>query len=111
MTPAEFRALALSFSKAVEASHVGHPDFRVRGRIFATLGYPDDAHGVLMLTPDEQQEAIGARPDVFAPVNGAWGRRGNTLVLLDAIATAGLRPWMDRAHRKVSAKSAKRRDQ
>jgi len=84
MTPAEFRSLALSFSKVVESAHMSHPDFRVGGRIFATLGYPDEEWGIVKLTPDEQANFIRADPDVFRPVKAAWGRRGYTNVHLSA---------------------------
>ncbi len=84
MTPAEFRSLALSFSKAVESAHMSHPDFRVSGRIFATLGYPDEEWGIVKLIPDEQANFIRADPDVFRPVKAAWGRRGYTNVHLSA---------------------------
>jgi hypothetical protein len=86
MTIAEFRTIALSLPEAVESSHVGHPDFRIgtRGKIFATLGYPNDDFGVLVLTPDQQQELIGRYPDMFEPVKGGWGKRGNTQVVLAA---------------------------
>jgi hypothetical protein len=100
VTANEFRHLALSFPGAVEAAHVGHPDFRVRGKIFATLGYPDDSFGVLMLTPDAQAEAMGRHPEVFEPAAGAWGRRGNTKVRLNEARPAQLRPWMELAWRK-----------
>jgi len=56
MTAAQFREIALSFPEAVEAAHMGHPDFRVAGRIFATLGYQNERRGVLLLSPEEQQE-------------------------------------------------------
>lgn len=109
MTANEFRELALSFPDAVEGAHVGHPDFRVGGKIFATLGYPDDSFGVLMLTPDAQQEATGRQPEVFEPVAGAWGQRGNTKVRLSAARTLQLRPWMELAWQHIAAKDAKRR--
>ena len=88
MTENQFRKIALSLPETVEKSHVGHPDFRVRrGKIFATLGYPEDGSGVLILTPDQQGELIGRYPEVFAPVKGKWGQRGSTQVVLKA-ATA-----------------------
>ena len=65
MTVNEFRKLALGFPEAVESSHMHHPDFRVRGKIFATLGYPDDDSAVVRLTPDEQKEFIRDDPSVF----------------------------------------------
>lgn len=104
MTAEEFRKLALSLPEAVESSHVGHPDFRVRNKIFATLGYPNESYGVLMLTPEEQQKAISSNSAAFSPVNGAWGRRGNTLVLLGAIDVKALRDWMTLAWRKYAPK-------
>jgi hypothetical protein len=102
MTAQQFRELALSFPDAVEGEHVRHPDFRVRGKIFATLGYPDESFGVLMLTPDAQQEAIGRDPEVFDAVAGAWGRRGNTKVRLRAARPKQLRPWMQLAWERIS---------
>jgi hypothetical protein len=64
MTAAKFREIALSFPEAVEAAHMGHPDFRVAGRIFATLGYQNEGRGVLLLSPEEQQEIIGQYPKI-----------------------------------------------
>jgi hypothetical protein len=82
MTPNEFRKLALSFGEAVERSHMGHPDFRVGGKIFATLGYPNETRGMVKLTPDDQARFIAAQPQAFEPASGAWGRWGCTLVQL-----------------------------
>ena len=73
--------MALSLPETVEKSHVGHPDFRVKGgRIFATLGYPDEHRGVLILTTGQQNELIGRYPEMFEPVKGGWGKRGSTQV-------------------------------
>jgi hypothetical protein len=105
MTAEQFRKMALSLPEALEAAHVGHPDFRVRGKIFATLGYPNDDCGVVMLTPDQQQSALERYPDVFTPANGAWGRRGSTVVRLSAVRAHELQPWMQSAWRKVAPKS------
>jgi hypothetical protein len=80
MTAAQFREIALSFPEAVEAAHMGHPDFRVAGRIFATLGYQNEGRGVLLLSPEEQQEMISQHPKMFEPVPGGWGRHGSTQV-------------------------------
>ena len=74
MTADEFRSLALSFPEAVESAHMDHPDFRVRGKIFATLG-PGEKWGMVKLTPEQQQEFMKADLDVFDPSSGAWGRR------------------------------------
>ena len=81
MTADEFRSLALSFPQAVEDAHMNHPDFRVCGKIFATLG-PDGNWGMVKLTADQQASVVGAEPDVFQPASGAWGRRGATIVRL-----------------------------
>ena len=104
MTAAEFRKIALSFPEAVEASHLAHPDFRVGGRIFATLGYPDDGYGVLVLTPDDQQELLGRYPEMFEAVKGGWGRRGSTQVLLQSTSPRVLQSAMERAWRKRAPK-------
>ena len=84
MTASEFRNLALALPDAVEASHMRHPDFRVHGKIFATLGYPEAGWGMVRLTPDQQDLFIQADPEVFRPANGAWGRKGATIVQLRA---------------------------
>ncbi|TCS05967.1 hypothetical protein EV278_12642 [Caulobacter sp. BK020] len=81
MTPDDFRRLALALPGAVESSHMGTADFRV-GRIFATLGYPDAAFGMVSLTRDQQEMVTGAEPRVFRLVPGAWGLKGATLVVL-----------------------------
>src|ERR1700694_2210645 len=81
MTIDEFRNLALALPEAVEAAHMNHPDFRVRGKIFATL-WPEKGNGVVMLTPEQQEQVIEAAPAVFAAVPGGWGRRGATVVHL-----------------------------
>jgi hypothetical protein len=86
MTANEFRSLALGFPGASESTHMGHPDFRIQGKIFATLGYPDKSCGMVKLTPEQQRSFIQDAPDVFDRCNGAWGRRGNTNIHL-ALAT------------------------
>jgi len=82
MTAAEFRRVALSFEGAEEGSHMGAVDFRVGGRIFATLASVGQGFGNLMLTPEIQAEFIADAPDVFLPVNGGWGRMGATHIRL-----------------------------
>src|ERR1700738_5376744 len=82
MTANDFRKLALSFPQAAESAHMHHPDFRVGGKIFATLGYPDKNWAVVKLTPEEQREFVKSDPSVFQPVKGVWGRRGNTNIYL-----------------------------
>ena len=82
MTADEFRQLALSLPEATEGAHMGHADFRVRGKIFATLGHPDDGRGMVKLLHEQQDALTRARPEVFSPVPGGWGKRGATYVTL-----------------------------
>lgn len=108
MTAAQFRKLALSYPATEEASHVSHPDFRVQGKIFATLGYPDDRHGALMLPPEKQKELVRDFPESFLPAPGAWGRRGNTIVLLvqaeaKVVGEAMTLAWKQRASKNLQA--------
>src|SRR5687768_14716012 len=85
MTPAGFRRIALALDGAVEHAHHGHPDFRVGGRIFATLGYPAGKHGMVALTPEQQRDWVRHHPVALSPVKGAWGEQGATLVRLVAL--------------------------
>jgi hypothetical protein len=82
MTADEFRRIALSFSDTEERAHMNHPDFRVKGKIFATLGAPDQEWGMVALSPEEQQNYLDAAPEAFTPAAGAWGRQGSTMVRL-----------------------------
>lgn len=82
MTADEFRDLALSFPDAYEHGHMGHPDFRVKKKIFATLG-PKEAWGMVKLTPEQQTLFIDKDPKVFEPINGSWGLKGATKVILE----------------------------
>jgi hypothetical protein len=82
MTPFDFRRIALSFEGAEEGSHFGAADFRVGGRIFATLAMVEKGYGNLMITPDLQAAFIQDRPDLFLPVFGGWGRMGITHIRL-----------------------------
>jgi hypothetical protein len=84
MTADAFRHIALSLRDTAEVGHMAHPDFRRDGRVFATLGYPDDEWGMVKLSPEEQAVLIAAEPTIFKPANGAWGRRGSTLVRLSS---------------------------
>jgi predicted DNA-binding protein (MmcQ/YjbR family) len=81
MTADEFRQMALSFPGAEEGSHMNHPDFRVKGKIFATLG-PDLTWGMVKLTPEDQQAYLLSEPSAFKPASGAWGQGGATLITL-----------------------------
>ena len=79
MTSDEFRELALSFPEVEERSHMGHPDFRVGGKIFATIA-PDEERGMVKLTPEQQALLTRTEPSAFEPASGAWGRNGSTMV-------------------------------
>ncbi|HEY7410434.1 MAG TPA: MmcQ/YjbR family DNA-binding protein [Vicinamibacteria bacterium] len=103
MTAAGFRRLALQLPEAVEVGHMGHPDFRVGGKIFATLGYPDAGWGMVKLTPDQQEALVSAEPGVFSPVKGGWGRRGATGVRLRAATARTLRTALAAAWRNVAS--------
>jgi hypothetical protein len=80
----DFRRIALSLEGAEEGSHMGHPDFRVGGGIFATLAAIDKGFGNLMLEPEQQKAFVEELPEVFLPVPGGWGRMGATHVRLSA---------------------------
>ncbi len=106
MTADEFRSLALSLPESVERAHMGHPDFRVRGKIFATI-WPDDEWGMVKLTPQEQAAFVQAKPEVFEPVNGAWGARGCTKVRLlpateGAVRRALVAAWRNTATKRLA---------
>ena len=104
MTPSQFRRLALSFAGVSESAHMNHPDFRVGGKIFATLEYPDKEHGMVILPPEEQARLMKSDPKVFAPAKGAWGRQGSTTVRLDMIDASTLRSALEMAWRNKAPK-------
>ncbi len=79
----DFRRLFLDMPGALENAHNGHPDFRVGGRIFATLGYLNSKWAMVKLNPEQQDMVTVAGPEIFSPVKDAWGKRGNTLMLLE----------------------------
>ncbi len=105
MTAAQFRKIALSFSGAVEKSHMAHPDFRVaaNGRIFATLG-PDANRAMVTLSPPEQSWFIRSEPNMFSPAAGAWGARGSTQISLRDAKVAAIRPALTAAFEGAAAK-------
>jgi hypothetical protein len=105
MTAEEFRNLALSLPEASESAHMDHPDFRVRGKIFATLG-PDEAWGMVKLSVEQQALFLRTEPSVFQPVKGAWGRRGCTYVCLETgteptVSLALLSAWRNTAPKRL----------
>ena len=81
---------------------MGHPDFRVGGKIFATLGSPDACHGMVSLLPEQQELALDAEPGAFRPAEGAWGRGGSTSVTLEPVSD----DWLERALRWAWEKRA-----
>ena len=107
MRSSEFRELALSFPEAIESAHMHHPDFRVGGKIFATLGYPDENSAMVKLSADDQKEFVRTSPGVFTPVKGAWGRQGATTINLAATTTGIAREaltaaWHNTAPKRLS---------
>lgn len=109
MTAESFRRLALSLPETSEQSHMDHPDFRVRGRIFATLSHPDEEWAMVKLPPEEQQNFAGAEPAVFIPASGAWGRQGCTNVRLKRARSTSVRKALAAAWRQAAAKTAPRK--
>lgn len=103
MNADDFRRLALSLPEAIESEHMGHPDFRVRTKIFATLG-PGETWGMVKLTPEQQTLLIEEHPQAFEPIPGAWGLRGATRVLLAAARKAEVRHALVTAFRNVAPK-------
>ena len=97
-----FRTLALDLPETIEGEHMGHADFRVNGKIFATLGSPEHGWGMVKLTPDQQQTLMKAKPGTFKPAAGAWGVRGATHVLLKSIDRAALRQALLAAWRNTA---------
>ena len=107
MTTDGFRRLAMRLPEATEVGHMGHPDFRVGGKIFATLGYPTSGWAVVMLAPEQQEAFCVAEPGVFVPVKGKWGARGATSVRLRSakvprVRLALLAAWRNVAPRKLA---------
>jgi len=96
----DFRRIALAFPGAEEKAHMAHPDFRVGGKIFATLHAPEKGTGAVMLLPEQQELAMAAEPDAFSPAAGAWGRGGSTVVSLARVSDEWLERTLDWAWRK-----------
>jgi hypothetical protein len=105
LTPKQFRQIALSFPDAEERAHMYHPDFRVAGKIFATLGYPDKNWGMVKLTPEQQEELVTEEPQVFVPAAGAWGRKGSTTVHLKSAKKTTVRRAVEAAWRNTAPKA------
>ena len=109
MNAADFRRLALALEGAEEGSHMGSPDFRVGGRIFATLASQKQGYGNLMLTPEQQAAFVAEEPDVFLPVHGGWGRNGATHIRLAAATEDMLAGALHTAWKLRLEKSSKSR--
>jgi hypothetical protein len=101
VSPDKFRALALELEGVSEQEHMAHPDFRVGGKIFATLGYPDENWGMVKLTPEQQGSFVARAPQTFRPCKGAWGERGATNVRLDAAKVTMVQAALDAAWRNI----------
>jgi hypothetical protein len=104
MTPDDFRALALALPEATEGAHMGHADFRVGGKIFATLGYPEGEWGMVKLTPDQQTVFVRTEPAVFQAIKGGWGAKGATKVLLEPATEPAVRQALAAAWRNTAPK-------
>jgi len=112
MREQDFRRIALGMEGAVESAHMGHPDFRVNNRIFATLHHDRDV-GMVALTPDQQEHFTRAHPDAFAPESGAWGRAGATSVRLasvreETLGEAMTLAWQNTVNKGPSTPTRKR---
>ena len=115
MNTQDFRRIALSLEGAEESSHMGTPDFRVGGRIFATLASQKQGYGNLMLTPEQQADFIRELPEIFLPVHGGWGRMGATHIRLkeaseDVLAGALRTAWSLRLEKNKKTKTKKKAD-
>jgi hypothetical protein len=108
MTIDQFRKMALEIPKAVEQSHMNHPDFRVAGKIFASLGVPDEDWGMVKLTPEQQRTFIEKAPKIFKPSSGAWGRQGYTNVYLAAAKATIVRNALDTAAKNVASRKQRK---
>jgi hypothetical protein len=107
MTIDEFRKMALEIPTALERSHMNHPDYRIAGKIFASLAVPDENWGMVKLKPEQQQIFIKKAPKVFKPSSGAWGRQGYTNVYLPTAKASIVRAALDAAARNVASHAKK----
>jgi hypothetical protein len=112
MNAQDFRRLALLLQGAEEGSHMGAVDFRVGGRIFATLASVKQGYGNLMLSPEQQAAFVEEQPDLFLPVAGGWGRMGATHIRLasaseDALAGALRTAWKLRVEKNAKVGKSK----
>ena len=113
MNAADFRRIALSLEGAEEGSHMGAADFRVGGRIFATLASQKQGYGNLMLTPEQQAAFVQELPEMFVPIAGGWGRMGMTHIRLsvaneDVLRGALQTAWKLRVEKNTKVSGKKR---
>jgi len=111
MTPADFRRIALSLEGAEQGSHMGSIDFRVGGRIYATLASQAQGYGNLILKPEQQAAFCDELPDVFLPIPGGWGRMGMTHIVLAKASEEVVRGALETAWRlrvETNARTKKR---
>jgi hypothetical protein len=104
-----FRRLALSLPGAIEGSHMGHPDFRLNGRIFATLSAEEKGCGMVKLTVEQQQDFVTEQPQAFSPVQGGWGRMGCTFVHLHEADEALMSGALQTAYHNLQKKQSEKR--
>ncbi len=104
MTADDFREIALSMPESEERSHMNHPDFRVGGKIFATLG-PNMEWGMAKLTPSEQQDFLRMDPAAFEPASGAWGKGGATIITFEHANEEDVRSALSAAWRNTAPKT------
>jgi len=114
MNAGDFRRIALSLEGAQEGSHMGAVDFRVGGKIFATLASQEQGYGNLKLTPEQQADFVSEAPEVFLPIPGGWGRMGMTHIVLakaseDVLRGALLAAWKLRVEKSLGAKKKRSR--
>jgi len=114
MTSADFRRIALSLGGAEEGSHMGAIDFRVGGRIFATLAAVKQGYGNIMITPEQQAAFVADSPDIFVPIAGGWGKNGATHIKLaavgeDVLAGALRTAWKLRVEKNQKTKNKPRK--
>lgn len=104
-----FRRLALQLPGAIESSHMGHPDFRLNNRIFATLSAQEKGYGVIKLTPEQQQAFITEQPQSFSPVQGGWGRMGMTFIHLEHADEALIAGALSTAYHNLQKKQSEKK--
>jgi len=109
MTPAGFRKLALGLPNVAEQAHMGHPDFRVEGKIFATLDYPHAGWAAVGLTPYDQEYFVKTHPKAFIPVKGKWGEQGATNIVLRFATVAAVSAAINAAYEARLVRSRKGR--